>query len=279
MRILWSVILTLTLCVSCAQARVLKFAQITDVHTALENKNNSTRDLLNSVKNLENAVQQINKDKSIKFVVFTGDVINSSRDDELDEFLKTASKLNKPYYIVMGNHDVHSIGGLSKEYFMEKVSEQNPNQTSKPNFSFSPAKGILFIGLDSAPTRFPSTHGYVTENTALWLDKTLNKNKNKKAFIFQHQPFLPPLTEENHSMLEPEVYEKVLDKHNNIEAIIAGHYHEDRVETDKRGIKHIVSSALVEKPSSYRVIEIDYNKKGFSQPKINEIKAKNHLVK
>ncbi len=279
MKTIFKLILIILLSVNCAYAASVKFAQITDVHLSLDNESNSRRNLSVAQESLKKAVKQINNDKTIDFVVFTGDVINASKEKELDLFLNIVSDLKKPYYVLMGNHDVHSIGGMSKETFLEAVSSYNPNQPMEKNFTFSPKSGLVFVMLDTTATRFPSAHGYLTENTAQWLEKTLKKNKNKKVVICQHEPLIPLEDRTSHNMLEPEVYHGILSRHNNVVLILAGHYHDNHEVKDEHGILNIVGTALFETPSRYKVIEIDYKNPPFSAPEINSITNKDIFVR
>lgn len=74
---------------------------------------------------MEAAVKDINKLDNVSFVIFTGDNINDPNPEYVGEFTKIANKLNVPYYIVIGNHDVFKSNGLSKERYFELVKENN----------------------------------------------------------------------------------------------------------------------------------------------------------
>ena len=67
-------------------AAEFRFAQIAD---AKYSKTNNT---------LEKMIQDINKQKDIKFVVFTGDNIEKVSQQNLLDFIKASKKLNKPFY-------------------------------------------------------------------------------------------------------------------------------------------------------------------------------------
>ena len=98
-------------------ANTIKFAQISDAHFV---KNDKYR-----AEVLEKAIKEINNDKDIEFTIFTGDNIDSPHTEYLPEFIKLANKLNNPYYIVIGNHDVFRNNGLSKEQYLQIVKDNN----------------------------------------------------------------------------------------------------------------------------------------------------------
>ena len=80
-----------------SQANDLRFVQVTDV------RYNSAEDNGTFAK----TIQDINKQKDVKFVVFTGDNINKPDKNDLSAFLKEAKKLNCPFYMVIGDKDVN----------------------------------------------------------------------------------------------------------------------------------------------------------------------------
>lgn len=99
-------VLCCLLCVNRAFAGDIKFVQITDSH--YEVGNDYSKEVL------EEAVKQVNKLKGVSFVVFTGDNINRPREENLVEFVRIVNKLNVPYYLAFGNHDVYKTAGCQK---------------------------------------------------------------------------------------------------------------------------------------------------------------------
>ena len=74
----------------------IKFVQVTDAHLS------TTSDY--SQKVLKSAIKDINTLSDLSFVVFTGDNINSPKEENLKTFLKIVKKLKVPYYIAVGDH-------------------------------------------------------------------------------------------------------------------------------------------------------------------------------
>lgn len=261
-------------CKVSAYASQLKFAQITDIHfssSGVQQENNS-RDVSKTRQSLMWAVRSLNN-KNPKFVVFMGDNIDKSNEEDIIEFLQIVKKLKMPYYITYGNHDAHEMSGVKKDDFWKIVKKYNKNNKSKHGYySFSPNKNFLCIVLDGSVPFVPSSHGIYSEEQLKWFDKTLKKNKNKKVMIFQHFPLIDPDNHPSHSLLNKKEYQEVIDKHSNIISISSGHFHKKNLIVDEKGIHHISSPALVSKHHPYEIITIDYSKTPFSKVKINEIK-------
>ena len=74
-----------------------RFAVVTDVHI------NKTHP--NPLQDLRLSVQQINATDSIDFVLVTGDIADGGDGESLQIAHDELSKLNKPWYILEGNHD------------------------------------------------------------------------------------------------------------------------------------------------------------------------------
>lgn len=272
MKRVFLLVLILLINISCADATVLEFAQITDIHISLKQDKYNKRDLGSSVNNLSKAIKLINEDKKIKFVVFTGDVINGSQTEELELFFETVSALKKPYYVVMGNHDAYSMSGIPKEEFLGILATYNPNQTQQEaNVCIPVQKGVDLFIVDNTSTRIPTSKGYYSSNTLKWLDKTLKEHKNDLVIIAQHSPIIDPSDNPSHSLREKESIQEILDKSNNVKLVISGHFHESAENIDKNGVTHYSTAALYDKPPRYRIISMDYSRRPFKKPVLNKI--------
>src|ERR1700744_1680950 len=78
--------------------RFFQFAHVSDTHiggapTAMED--------------LRSTVRDINANPDLKFVVITGDITEFGADTELREAKTILDSLNKPWYIIPGNHDAN----------------------------------------------------------------------------------------------------------------------------------------------------------------------------
>ena len=90
------------------------------------------------------------------------------------------------------------------------------------------------------------------------MEQTLTKFKDKKVIIFQHFPIIPPSESETKQTVKAENYLNVISKHNNILAIVSGHYQEEDIK-EVNGIKHISIGSLA-KDGEYEQIKIYKNK-------------------
>lgn len=250
----------------CANATCVRIAQLTDVHIGPKDDEKTAT----SIDKLNAAIQSINDRQDIDVVVFTGDNIDKSNAKDLKTFCSLARNLNKPYYVLLGNHDAYKVSGIPQEDYMKAIKKTNKNQkTSDQNFIFSVNKDIKAICLDATTPNIPSSHGFFREKTLKWFKKTLLANQDKKILIFQHFPLVPPEEQKQLRLLEPEEEASILYNNKNILLVASGHYHVGGINIDENGIYHISTPSLL-MSSQYRIIEINYNKR---KPKCFEIKT------
>ena len=224
----------------------MKFLQVTDVHLT---QNNTDA--------LKNFVDEVNsKYKDIDFVVFTGDNIDKPNESDLGTFLGEIKNLHVKPYVILGNHDVYKAGHLSKDLYMKKVQDTLGHyHSNEPHFSFV-KKDIVFVCPDGTKEVIPGANSYFKETELAWLDKELTKYKNKKVVIIQHYPLLDCKVK-NHGIYNKTEYEKILAKHDNVVAIIGGHYHLNQEE--KIGTIYNIVTKNFSDGKYYKLIEIDTN--------------------
>lgn len=222
-------------------SKEVKLIHITDID--LDSKN---------AYKLQETIKEINEYKDIDFVLFGGNNLAKADINNLNTFCYLLKKINKKTIVLLGSNDVLSSSGIDKEYYLKKVARSKMH-SKKTNYTFK-KQGYLFVVMDGAKQYFKSTNGYYNKNELLWLDKTLEKNKDEKVIILQHFPIL----ENSSKWLETariEEYQEVLAKHNNVKAIISGHYDKNQ-EIKKNGIYHIITENY-SKSGAYKTIEID----------------------
>lgn len=230
----------------------IKFVQVTDAHFDTKTPYKT--------KVLTETVKDINRLKGVSFVVFTGDNLNSPNPEDLDDFIRIINKLKAPYYLVLGNHDVFKNKNLSKDQYNEIVRDNNLFWFHRKwNYTFK-KRGYTFIVVDGSKEIIPGPVGYYRADTLEWLDKQLTKNEKRPVIIFQHYPIIdsPEFGSahlKSHRTYQPEKYFEVLEKHDNVLSIIAGHFHVN-AETMKDGVYHITSPTLLSTPPVYKIIDI-----------------------
>jgi len=237
-------IFTLLISITAAFADDLKFAQVDG--TFLNAYDES------SVKTLQMIVQDINKQKDISFVVFSGNNIFKPEKANLTAFLKQAGKLHCPYYVVLGQKDVNKRKHFGKKEYTKLLSKKNPAQRKikAPNYVFE-KKGVVFIAADGSKEVIPMPNGYYRPEVLEWIDETLDKYSKKNVVILQHYPIVPPADKEDYYTFKAEDYIKLLDSHKNVKAVISGHFNVNK-EQEVNGVMHI-STANAPK---YRIIEM-----------------------
>lgn len=252
---------------SAAMAKAIKFAVSSDAHYSAKNFSDSERDLSKTSRILGGFVDRVNEN-DYDFVVFLGDNIDKSNKENLNGFLKAVQKIKTPYYLVMGNHDVHKISGMEKKVYLDILSENSKYQRkARESYYFYPSSDVIVIVLDNVSSGMPSAHGIFSPKTVKWLEEVLTKNKNKKALIFQHVPYITPYENKSHEILDKTDYRAVLSRHDNVLAVFAGHYHKEGTIRDDKGIIHVNAPAMCVEPYYYMEMSLEYDKMPFQKAK------------
>ncbi|MBQ4123951.1 metallophosphoesterase [bacterium] len=251
-------------------AKEFSFAQISDVHYSLSDSYPAKYLYF-----LKSSIIKKNPD----FVVFLGDNVAKSREEDVIGFMQSIYSLRLPYYVVLGNTDAHKLSGIEKEIYLDIVTTFNHNQKEQEtDYYFQPNKDVICVVLDVTPNFAPSKHGEISDEQIAWLDNLLSKNSKKMFFIFHHCPLVPPRVEYQLSMFNAEKYREMLDKHSNVVLISSGHYRQSAISQDEKGIRHISAPAFEEVPHSYQLIKVIYDKKRFRYPKNIEVLVENVKV-
>ena len=215
-KILFS-LLALILFNSCVNAEILKFAQVTDVHypkTGSSSYNGRCFDF--AIKNYNKAIDLINA-SDVEYVFFTGDIVDKSFKEVFDDFFNTTSKLNKKYYISLGNHDSNSTNGFTKKDTLEYLKDNTPYQQKSANHSAILNDNFIAVMLDGSSDFGMDSQGFYSKQTLKWLEELLNENSDKKFLIFQHFPLFEPVKDSayvhKHSTRKKENYIRLLKKY------------------------------------------------------------------
>ena len=208
-----------------------------------------------SITRLNKVVEDINKQKNIEFVVFSGNNIAKANKKNLEAFVKIAKKLDSPYYFILGYKDVNKQKDFGKneyfKYLRKKV--RSHKMISSPNYVFV-KKDIVFIVVDGSKEVIPTTQGYYRPETLDWLEKQLNKYYDKKVVLLQHFPIIPPEKKELYMTFKADEYLELINNHKNIKAVFSGHFNVNK-EIKFNNILHISTANLPQ----YRIVDIlDY---------------------
>ncbi len=231
----------------------LKFAWITDTHIG---STGSEDDLLSIVKNINQ--------QEIKFTIITGDVTEKGLSNELETAKDILSNLNKPYFIIPGNHDTKwSESGCTK--FREVFGDDR--------FLFH-YEDYCFIGLNSGiPHR--GGGGHISVDDLNWLKAKLSRiDKNAKIILAIHHQLTS----------EIDNYKEVLSLFNEFAKVfvIVGHGHSNRI-YNFSGIKGAMGRSALSRGLNpgYNIVELYEDSIKISTDEISEIKEwyKNSLLK
>lgn len=235
---------------------ILKIVQITDNHLDLKGQNLGPRMYKHSKELLEDAISQINELDQVDMVVFTGDMINHSSTENYKQFMKIANKLNVPWFPVLGNHDIGIRGGMSKSQFVNLTRSSNCFfRFNKPYYVLRPQKGYLVIVLDGVHDSAKTSKGYFPQSELEWLDEQLTKNEKERVIIALHYPIVEPFPSQTHRIINAGLLSSILNKHDNVLAVISGHYHGAKIQKVDN-IVHVSTPSLVEYPNAFRVITV-----------------------
>ncbi|ANH82044.1 metallophosphoesterase [Niabella ginsenosidivorans] len=216
-----------------AQSR-FQFAHISDLHIG---SNNADEDL-------RRTVHDINANAELRFVIASGDITEFGADAEIKLAQQILDSLNKPLYIIPGNHD-------------DNWSESGTNTFNRvfgnEVFAFEYG-GIHFLGANCGPNMKMSP-GQIPYGNIVWLDSVLATIPGREPVIFiDHYPLDASLNN----------WYEVADrlKKHNIQLYICGHGHQNR-QYDFEGIPGIMGrSNLRAKDSTggYNIVTVDNGK-------------------
>jgi len=224
-------------------SKEVKFIHITDTNI---NPNNAS--------NVLKTIREINSYSDIDFVVFGGNNIAKANFNNFNYFKYILKRVHKKTYVLLGSTDVLQSSGIDKKYYLKQVKKTRfLMHSSKTNYIFK-KKGYIFIVMDGSKQYFQSANGYYTKEELMWLDKTLNKYKDKNVIILQHFPLLQTSSKWLETA-KTEEYWEILKKYNNVKAIISGHYGYNK-EIKQEGIYHIITESY-NKNQAYKIIQID----------------------
>lgn len=179
-------------------ASALNFSLLADIHVTPGNENE---------KQLQLAIEEINKNNS-KFVILAGDLSNEGSDEQLYNIKRIFDKLNKPLYIIPGNHENNWSQSALKTF---------NDIWGDDRFVFE-EDSLIFIGINCGPC-MKMGDGHIKQEDLIWLDKELSTRctPGKRVVSINHYPIKDDLD-------NWQDYVRILQKYPTI-VHICGHYH------------------------------------------------------
>ncbi len=208
----------------------IKFIHYTDIHIGIRTDNVWAYEFYYSAINLANALP-------VNFVVITGDDVDVGSDiNSLKLFRTLTNFLRKPSFIIPGNHDhagVNTITDFEEKYYGKYIGER---------YWYRVIGKFLLVGLDTG------SYGYLDKTQLQWLEKVLEKYREKIKIILMHHPLFgydarglvtgswqefnklynllyPSWQEHSDSAKE---FLRLVEEYN-VTMVLAGHIHTDRV--------------------------------------------------
>lgn len=166
--------------------------------------------------NLIKTVNKINNDSSIDFVIHTGDITDHGLLKEYEWALGNLQKLNKPFVVTLGNHDLLSLG-----------EDAYRHMYGNPNFTFI-KDSVKFVFFNSNSREY-DFNGKVPDMD--WLSKELTGEADNynKVILVSHVPFWD---KDFDLGMKPSFISllKKVNTHTPILALLNGHLHVPLVE-------------------------------------------------
>jgi Icc-related predicted phosphoesterase len=184
------------------------------------------------------SVNEINNTKQVDFVIHVGDIADFGLPKQYLWGNSYLLKLNTPYFVVLGNHDLVSNGG---DAYLEMFGQYD--------YSFVYDQ-VKFIFINTNSLEFDNK-GNVPNIS--WLDQQLQPNSSfRKAVVLFH---VAPM----HSEFDPnliDAFNQTLTKYNNVLFVAHGHMHDYSVSSPyNNGITFVNVYSVEHK--KFNIIEIE----------------------
>ena len=214
-------------------AQDMTFALLTDTHISKNNKAPAEA--------LQEVIKEVNSNPQIEFVLISGDISEEGDFTSLKAAKDLIEGLNKPYYVIPGNHETKwtesGMTDFGKIFGYERFKYEH--------------KGLLFLGFNTGPL-IRMADGHVAPQDITWLKEELSKVGDKQPVILvTHYPLLAGDVDNWYEVTD------VVRKYN-IKTFLGGHYHRNKL-FDYDGIPGVINRSTQKdkdgKPG-YSIIEI-----------------------
>lgn len=210
---------------------IIRFAWLSDIHIGYPT----------AEADLRSSVDDINNFEAIDFTIISGDITSMGSLEELTLAKQILDELDKPYYIIPGNHDT-------------KWSESGGTDFAKlwgnDRFTFYAGK-YLFIGMHQGP-RMKMADGHFAPEDLRWFDSIIDSlsNSNQEIIFITHYPLDEGISN----------WYEMLDRLKNVNTQVAlfGHGHSNRT-YDFEGIHGIMGRSNLRaknEKGGYNIVEI-----------------------
>jgi len=206
-----------------APAQDLRFAWLSDTHVGSGT----------GADDLSRSVHDINAMQDVAFVLLSGDITEMGSNEQLVLAKAILDSLNKPYYIVPGNHDTK---------WSESGCTMFRRLWGNDRFVFD-NHGFRFIGMHEGPI-MKMGDGHFAPEDLRWIDSVLTSmnNPDQPVFFITHYP-LDSGIDNWYEMTSR------LRRHN-VQAVLVGHGHRNRM-MDFEGIPGVMGRSNLRGQAPY----------------------------
>ena len=130
----------------------------------------------------QRALNYLNEAEEVELICIAGDLTEAGTAEELAAYKQCVDTYSPdtPVYAVTGNHEGRS----------ESIAADFQTYTGKPLYYSFEHKGDVFIMVGCQPTSdpggWPTSGSLFSKSELQWLYETLEANRNKRCFVFQH---------------------------------------------------------------------------------------------
>ncbi|CAM2144582.1 3',5'-cyclic adenosine monophosphate phosphodiesterase CpdA [Pararobbsia alpina] len=198
----------------------MRLAQISDLHVRPEGQ--LAYGTVDTNRLVTVAVDRLNAlGDQIDAVLATGDLVDEGRPDEYAYLRTQLDRLTRPYYLMVGNHDLRAP-------LREAFGDHTYLHDAGPFVQYAIDIGeVRVVALDSLVEG--ESGGHLCEARLTWLRDTLARSADRPVIIaLHHPPFETGLAQMDEICLEHESareFERLVRDHPNIERVLAGHVH------------------------------------------------------
>ena len=197
-----------------------------------EPKNDSTTRMKIHNAFVEDSVRVVNElEETPLFTIVVGDIVDSKGQwFNYRVMLDYLKKLKTPLLFSVGNHETAYRIDLEPGYNMQGFSnyftaQKEANGLDKLLYSFNLGEWHFVVWPDPLRSNFWETHPHYFD----WLERDLEKYKDKPVMFFHHVPLMPiginPLINYAESVDVKRQVIDILAKHDNVQYALSGHVH------------------------------------------------------
>ncbi len=278
----------------------VRFAVITDPHVDIRGKNAMKMSAI-SVDCVQQAVEGLNTEKGLTFVMVTGDLLQDGEMENAQAIKQQLDKLSVPYYVVAGNHDYDPIlpkkrregfTYMTIEEFVKFFKGHGYDDSLKRYYPLQIKPGLRIIALDAELPEDPKTWAGVLPGEQLqWLDKQLSEHANDLNLVFMHHNFVQWSADELKG--GPKQWfcaenaaeiRAILEKHAPAAPVaISGHRHIGLNYKEINGVNYFIAPALNSHPMRYSVFTLSNEAISWKTPMVGvpeaaHLEARNNLL-